>query len=47
MSMNSKDDELRDEYPEQLIKSGDRGKYAKQYRESSNVVLIASDHHEQ
>ena len=44
--MNSKDDELRDEYPEELIKSGVRGKYAEQYREGTNVVLIDPDLHE-
>ncbi len=44
--MNSKDDELRDEYPEELIKSGVRGKYAEQYREGTNVVLIDADLHE-
>lgn len=44
--MNSKDDKLRDEYPEELIKSGKRGKYSKQYREGTNVVLIDPDLHE-
>ncbi len=44
--MNSKDDELRDEYPEELIKSGVRGKYAEQYQEGTNVVLIDPDLHE-
>lgn len=38
--MNSDEDTLRDEYPEDLIKSGVRGKYAKNYREGTNVVLI-------
>ena len=36
-------DTLRDEYPEALIKSGVRGKYAKSYREGPNVVLIDPD----
>ena len=44
--MNSKDDEIREEYPEELIKSGERGKYAKQYRKGTNVVLIDPDLHE-
>lgn len=44
--MNSKDDELREEYPEELIKSGERGKYAKKYREGTNIVLIDHDLHE-
>jgi hypothetical protein len=44
--MNSDEDTLRDEYPEDLIKSGVRGKYAKSYREGTNVVLIDPDLHE-
>ena len=44
--MNNETDDLRQEYPENLIKSGVRGKYTKQYRESTNVVLIESDLHE-
>ena len=43
--MNSKDNELRDEYPEELIKSGIRGKHVEQYREGTNVVLIDPDLH--
>ncbi len=43
--MNSENDELRPEYPKELIKSGVRGKYAKRYREDSNVVLIEPDLH--
>jgi hypothetical protein len=38
-------DTMRDEYPESLIKSGVRGKYAKRYREGTNVVLIDPDLH--
>ena len=38
-------DTMRDEYPEHLIKSGVRGKYAKRYREGTNVVLIDPDLH--
>lgn len=41
--MNSDKDTLRDEYPEDLIRSGERGKYAKRYREGTNVVLIDPD----
>ena len=43
--MNSEKDELRPEYPEELIKSGVRGKYVKRYREDNNVVLIDPDLH--
>jgi hypothetical protein len=38
-------DKMRDEYPENLIKSGVRGKYTKSYREGTNVVLIDPDLH--
>jgi hypothetical protein len=41
--MNNDKDTLRDEYPEELIKSGVRGKYAKQYQEGTNVILLDSD----
>ena len=41
--MNSDQDTLRDEYPEDLIKSGIRGKYTKSYREGTNIVLIDPD----
>ena len=44
--MNSDQDTLRAEYPEDLIKSGVRGKYAKKYREGTNIVLIDPDLHE-
>lgn len=43
--MNSDEDTLRDEYPEDLIKSGVRGKYAQRYREGTNVVLIEPNLH--
>lgn len=44
--MNSKKDELRPEYPADLIKSGVRGKYAKRFREEgTNLVLIDPDLH--
>jgi len=39
----SNEDDLRPEYPPELIRSGVRGKYAKQFREGSNVVLIDPD----
>lgn len=44
--MSSDRDTLRDEYPEDLIKSGVRGKYTKKYREGTNIVLIDPDLHE-
>lgn len=45
--MSGKKDELRREYSEDLIKSGERGKYAKRYREEgTNLVLIDPDLHE-
>lgn len=34
------DQEMRPEYAAELIKSGIRGKYAKRYREGTNVVPI-------
>ena len=37
-------DELRPEYDlRELLKSGVRGKYAKRYREGTNLVLLAPD----
>jgi hypothetical protein len=36
----SNDQEMRPEYPAELIKSGIRGKYAKRYREGTNIVPI-------
>ena len=44
--MKAKDDDLRPEYPAELIKKGVRGKYAKRYREGTNIVLIDPDLHE-
>ena len=42
--MRIKKDELRREYPPDLIKSGVRGKYAKRVRkEGTNTVLIDPD----
>jgi hypothetical protein len=43
--MSNDSDTLRDEYPEELIKSGVRGKYVKRYREGTNLVLIDPDLH--
>jgi len=43
--MNSDKDTLREEYSEDLIKSGVRGKCTKQYREGTNIVLIDPDLH--
>jgi hypothetical protein len=44
--MSNDKDTLRDEYPEELIRSGVRGKYTKAYREGTNIVLIDPDLHE-
>ncbi len=44
--MKDKEDELRPEYAADAIKKGIRGKYARRYRESSNVVRIDDDLHE-
>ena len=42
--MKPKDnDDLRPEYPEELIRSGVRGKYAKRYRSQSNVIVVDDD----
>ena len=42
--MNQREnDDLRPEYPVELIRSGIRGKYAKQFKEGSNVVVIDPD----
>jgi len=43
--MNNNKNTMRDEYPEDLIKSGVRGKYTKSYREGTNIVLIDPDLH--
>jgi hypothetical protein len=44
--MSKDKDTLRDEYPEELIKSGVRGKHTKSYRKGTNVALIDPDLHE-
>lgn len=41
--MSNEKDTLRKEYPEELIKSGVRGKYAEQSTEGTNVVLLDAD----
>lgn len=43
--MSADKDTLRDEYPQELIRSGIRGKYARRYREGTNIVLIDPDLH--
>jgi hypothetical protein len=43
--MSNDKDTLRDEYPDNLIRSGVRGKYMKSYREGTNIVLIDPDLH--
>ena len=35
--------DLRPQYPVELIRSGIRGKYARRYKEGSNVVVIDPD----
>jgi len=45
--MSSKKDDLRSEYPPELIRSGVRGKYAALYKkEGTNIALIDPDLHE-
>ena len=41
--MSSKKYELRPEYPPELIKSGERGKYAERSNKGSNIVLLDPD----
>jgi hypothetical protein len=41
----SNKDTLRPEYSAELIKSGIRGKYARQFREGTNIVLITPELH--
>ena len=41
----SNKDTLRSEYPDDLIKSGIRGKYAQRYQEGTNIVLITPELH--
>ena len=44
--MSNKKDDLRSEYPPELIRSGVRGKYAARYKEGTNIALIDPDLHE-
>jgi len=44
--MSSKKDDLKSEYPPELIKSGVRGKYSARYKEGTNIALIDPDLHE-
>jgi hypothetical protein len=41
--MSSKKDELRTEYSPELIKGGERGKYAERSDNGSNIVLLDPD----
>ena len=42
--MNQREnDDLRPEYPIELIRSGIRGKYARRFKEGSNIVVIDPD----
>ena len=43
--MSNDKDALRDEYPEDLIKSGVRGKHTARFREGTNIVVIGPDLH--
>lgn len=38
-----KDDDLRPEYDFSTLKGGVRGKYAKQFRKGTNLVLLSPD----
>lgn len=40
---SEKEDELRPEYDLSQIKNGVRGKYAKRFREGTNLVLLSPD----
>lgn len=42
---NGEEDTLRAEYSADLIRSGERGKYAARYREGTNIVLIEPELH--
>lgn len=42
---NREADDIRPEYPPELIRSGERGKYAERYREGTNIVLIDPELH--
>ncbi len=42
----SNEDTLRSEYPPELVKSGERGKYASRYRAGTNLVTIDPELHQ-
>ncbi|MFM8332926.1 MAG: hypothetical protein ACKN9T_14675 [Candidatus Methylumidiphilus sp.] len=42
---NDEEDTLRTEYSADLIKSGERGKYAARYREGTNIAIIEPELH--
>ena len=42
---NREEDTLRPEYSADLVKSGERGKYATRYRKETNIALIEPDLH--
>lgn len=42
---NKEAKDIRAEYPPELIRSGERGKYTERYREGSNIVLIDPELH--
>lgn len=44
--MKPEKDNLREEYPEELVRSGVRGKHASRFKEGTNLVLIDPDLHE-
>ena len=44
--MKAKKDDLRPEYPVELIRSGVRGKYARADRQGAHVVTIDADLHD-
>jgi hypothetical protein len=39
------EDTLKPEYSSELIKSGIRGKYARRYKEGTNIVLVEPELH--
>jgi len=41
--MSNEPDDMRPEYPPELIQSGARGKYAARFRQGTNLVLIEPD----
>ena len=41
--MKRKSDEMPPEYDPELIRGGERGKYAESYKKGTNVVLLAPD----